>query len=253
MSNDLQAFEQAVAAGRLEAAHALRTGPLLEGLDLEDATEFDDWLRKPARAVPPRLARRDVASTPDGSKAQAIVVPPSHVHRRLLDDDALQEATYRDLMRLHDALGERGAALELYGRCEATLREELGLEPLPETRLLAERICSEPASRCRPGSTSASARTAAGRQSTCATFPWSRGNGSWPLRRRCLEPVLLIEGEAGVGKSRFARSWLARAGLRARPTTGDAVLRFGEMSASTPFYAVADALRSAAALQRIVS
>ena len=59
------------------------------------------------------------------------------LHRGLLDDDPLQEATYRDLMRLHDALGERAAALDQFARCERTLGDELGLEPLPETRLLA--------------------------------------------------------------------------------------------------------------------
>jgi DNA-binding SARP family transcriptional activator len=59
---------------------------------------------------------------------------------RVLEYDRAYEDAYRLLMRAHAALGERGAALRLYERCVSVLREELGVEPLPETTALASQI-----------------------------------------------------------------------------------------------------------------
>jgi LuxR family maltose regulon positive regulatory protein len=52
---------------------------------------------------------------------------------RVLEFDRLNEEAYLLLMRAHATLGERSAALRLYERCAAVLREELDVEPLPET------------------------------------------------------------------------------------------------------------------------
>jgi DNA-binding SARP family transcriptional activator len=52
---------------------------------------------------------------------------------RVLENDRAHEDAYRLLMRAHAALGERSSALRIYTRCVAVLREELGVEPLPET------------------------------------------------------------------------------------------------------------------------
>ncbi|HWQ15878.1 MAG TPA: BTAD domain-containing putative transcriptional regulator [Roseiflexaceae bacterium] len=55
---------------------------------------------------------------------------------RVIEYDRAHEEAYRLLMRAHAALGERSTALRLYARCVAALREELGVEPLPETTAL---------------------------------------------------------------------------------------------------------------------
>jgi LuxR family maltose regulon positive regulatory protein len=52
---------------------------------------------------------------------------------RVLETDRAHEDAYRLLMRAHATLGERSSALRIYERCVAVLREELGVEPLPET------------------------------------------------------------------------------------------------------------------------
>ncbi len=59
---------------------------------------------------------------------------------RVLEHDQAQEDAYRLLMRAHAALGERSTALRLYTRCVAALREELGVDPLPETVELYEEL-----------------------------------------------------------------------------------------------------------------
>ena len=187
VGNDLHGFDQAVAAGRLDAAYALRTGALLDGFEVEDAPEFDDWLRE-LREHFLRAWRSAMSEHARRLESEGDLRAALAVHRRLLDDDPLQESAYRDLMRLHDALGERAAALELFARCERTLRDELGLEPLPETLLLAERIGSRessarPAPAPRPPALPWVGRWH--RPSTFARSRWSPASASSPPRRPC--------------------------------------------------------------------
>jgi DNA-binding SARP family transcriptional activator len=56
--------------------------------------------------------------------------------RRILSCDPLREEVHRDLMRLHLHAGQPAAALRQYRSCEGLLRDELGVEPAPETRAL---------------------------------------------------------------------------------------------------------------------
>jgi DNA-binding SARP family transcriptional activator len=60
--------------------------------------------------------------------------------RRILTCDPLREEVHRDLMRLHLQAGQPAAALRQYRQCEDMLRDELGVEPAPETRALLSPI-----------------------------------------------------------------------------------------------------------------
>jgi predicted ATPase/DNA-binding SARP family transcriptional activator len=63
--------------------------------------------------------------------------PQAIVHtQRLLRYDPLREESYRLLMRLHAANGDRPAALRVYSRCVTLLERELGIQPGPATREL---------------------------------------------------------------------------------------------------------------------
>jgi DNA-binding SARP family transcriptional activator len=48
--------------------------------------------------------------------------------------EPFREETYRRLMRVHVALGNRAEALRVYESCRALLAKELGAEPSPETQ-----------------------------------------------------------------------------------------------------------------------
>lgn len=48
--------------------------------------------------------------------------------------EPLREATYRRLMRLYDARGDRARALRAYHACAAALERDLGVEPSGATR-----------------------------------------------------------------------------------------------------------------------
>jgi DNA-binding SARP family transcriptional activator len=58
----------------------------------------------------------------------------------LLRDDPLREDIHRAVMRLYHASGRRAQAMLQYERCRELIRRELGIEPMPETQALAERI-----------------------------------------------------------------------------------------------------------------
>ena len=55
----------------------------------------------------------------------------------LLRRDPLREDTHRHLIRLYAEAGRRSDALQQYETCERRLREDLGVEPLIETTLVA--------------------------------------------------------------------------------------------------------------------
>ena len=62
------------------------------------------------------------------------------VAQRLLRLDPLQEATYRCLMRLYAARGDRGAVSRTYQSCAAVLKRELAIDPGLTTRTTYERL-----------------------------------------------------------------------------------------------------------------
>jgi DNA-binding SARP family transcriptional activator len=59
---------------------------------------------------------------------------------RILARDHTREKVHRQMMRLYWLLGDRNAALAQYKRCVQILREELGILPMEETRLLYEQM-----------------------------------------------------------------------------------------------------------------
>ena len=61
-------------------------------------------------------------------------------YRRALAVDELREDIHRRIMHCCAEVGQRSKSLAQYRRCEQILRDELGLEPSPETRQLYEHI-----------------------------------------------------------------------------------------------------------------
>ena len=75
-----------------------------------------------------------------------LLLADGHAHEaiglawRVLEYDQAQEEAYQLLMQGYGGLGERSTALRLYARCVDALEQELGVEPLPETVAIYERI-----------------------------------------------------------------------------------------------------------------
>ncbi len=251
---DLHDFDAAVRAERWADVQAIYAGPLCDGLELQDAEGFEAWLRerreRAARDWRHAMARHAAALESTGALRAAV-----DVQQRLLADDPLREAGYRDLMRLHDALDQRSAALDVFDRCVVTLRDELQLEPLPETRLLAERIRARTFAG-QAAATAESAGDAASARFELRSVPLVGRDRELAALAACTEAVVLVEGDAGVGKTRLVLAALQRAAQpvdNTAPAAPEPMLhvRFTEMSSLTPFHAVIDALREPAVAARL--
>ncbi|MBI1299632.1 AAA family ATPase [bacterium] len=125
--------------------------------------------------------------------------------KQLLAHDPLHEATYRRLMRLHALNHERSAALRTYVTCAEVLQRELGVTPDMETdelyhRLLREQEIDEVAANAVGISfpQSVAVTPLVGRQ-----FAWQQMMESWQRVGRGEPHLLLISGEAGIGKTRL--------------------------------------------------
>ncbi|GAB4270472.1 MAG: AAA family ATPase [Candidatus Promineifilaceae bacterium] len=225
----------------LETAVALYRGPLLDGFFISGAPQFEQWLliqreqlQAGALALLSRLADWRLAR---GEYQLAQV----HL-RRALALEPWQETTHRDLMRALALAGQSDAALEQYQQCRRVLQEGLGVAPLPETEVLYRQILAgktlPPAAlpterpqlqfvgRAGEHAQLAAALAAIRRQPQAARQP----------------RLLLLEGEAGAGKTRLAEEFIRYAAGREALILRGGCFEFGE---TLPYQPIADALRLA--------
>ncbi|SMB86187.1 AAA ATPase domain-containing protein [Deinococcus hopiensis KR-140] len=103
----------------------------LEGLELDDAPDFMEWLM----AIQERVSivrEQGIRHAIDDAVTRGDVTGALMLARRLLDLDPLSEHGYRALMRLHALDGDRATALKAYRRYKALLDRELGVAPHPD-------------------------------------------------------------------------------------------------------------------------
>ena len=141
----------------------------------------------------------------------------------LLHHDPLQEETYRSLMRLHAINGDRSSALRVYHSCVTILEREFGVAPGQATRQLYEHLkqMKDVADRERiidHASTDHSQLTAqTGRtQLVGRQQEWLQVQSAWRSAVTGKSQLLLLSGEAGIGKTRLAEellSWVGRQGI----------------------------------------
>ncbi|UCC64726.1 MAG: protein kinase, partial [Anaerolineae bacterium] len=123
----------------LAEAVELYRGDFLAGFTFRDSPDFDDWqsfeterLRQELEGALGRLVR--------GHSAQGDYRSAIGYAQRWSSLDPLREAAHRALMELHAWSGDRSAALRQYEACARVLKEEMGVEPSPETTELYQRI-----------------------------------------------------------------------------------------------------------------
>jgi DNA-binding SARP family transcriptional activator len=220
-----------------QTAIELYRGDFLAGFSLSDAPEFDQWVsvqqaywHQQIDQVCHRLFHWQQAHSDPNALATL---------NRWLAINPLNEQIYRQLMQLHLASGNREAAQRAYDACRAMLAGEFGAEPSPETAALALAIA-----RPLPHSHS-SPQLAAPRD---LVIPLT---GRSPQYVKLIElfytardgrtPVVILEGEAGVGKSRLATEFMAWAAASgADVVQGQAFEAVGRL----PYQPIAEAWRS---------
>lgn len=232
-----QAREQALAALAADdavaveqhatAALAAYAGPFLPGC-------YDDWAllaREDLQRACVDLCDRAVTFLDrSGSPGAAL-----DLARRRVALEPLEEAGYRQLMRLQHGTGDRAGAMNTYHRCASLLEQELGVSPSADTRRELDLALS--------GGGAAPPRA--------HPAPASPGLvGRDVERRRLLEAweaaadgarFLVVSGEAGAGKTRLV------ADLAASVTTQGGVVAAARSFSSTgalPLAPVAQWLRT---------
>ncbi|HUS97946.1 MAG TPA: BTAD domain-containing putative transcriptional regulator, partial [Hyphomicrobiaceae bacterium] len=145
LSIDAVAFAQGCAASESTAKLAgLYQGPFLKGLETS-TPEFEDWVRQ-ERDRFESLAEQTVVVASISTLCSADSDAALQLARKLLSRDQLLEPVYRAVMRISRGRGERAAALKSYAACRDALREELNVEPDPETEALYRDILTGTAS-----------------------------------------------------------------------------------------------------------
>ncbi|GGR30885.1 ATP-binding protein [Deinococcus ruber] len=191
-----------VSVDALEAPQHIGTPPrpLLAEFEYDDAPDLADWVLSQRET----LSARSLAA---GQKTVAVHEAAGRLREaletaeRLLLADPLSEEFHRAVMRLNYALGDRPAALRAYQRAKVVLRQELGVEPLPETVRLARAIDQGEL----PGVPDAAIPLSALRPPNLIgrAEEWGLLEAAWTAGRG-----MIVSGEAGSGKSRLAVDFL---------------------------------------------
>lgn len=228
------AAEQANSSDTIRAFQAavdLYTGDLLPGF-------YDEWLIPEQERL--RQAYLDaldrLAALLEGKRRYKEALG---IAQRLVRADPLHEAVYRQLMQLHLALGNRAAALRVYHACATILRHELGVDPSPATQEVHRRVLANENS-------SSNMLLEAATPTANASFvgrhaEWEAILRAWRQAAAGQVQIVLINGEAGIGKTRLAEELLAWANHQGVAT---AVARCYTSGSSLAFGPVAEWLRS---------
>jgi len=222
---DVEQFEGALAEGRLEEAVERYGGELLEG-------RYDEWLldERERLAALHLEALEGLARRHEQNRRWPEAI---RCTERLVAHDPLREESHRLLMQLCQASGDRARAVRAYHVCATTLERELGIEPAPETRTLYESLVAAApigAAPLEPAPTVPS--KSAVRRNAPETSPFvgrsaelARLTAAWSEAASGRAQLVLVTGEAGVGKTRLVDELRAHEGAvtveaRAYPAEG---------------------------------
>jgi tetratricopeptide (TPR) repeat protein/DNA-binding SARP family transcriptional activator len=206
---DVADFRAAMGRGDWHAALEVYRKPLLADFPVfgEGLSEWVDLERERLDAAWLEAVRARAAQLVAAGEHRAA----SGLWRGCLERDGLDETALRGFMRAAYLSDQTDAALEVFGRFAANLRDELNLAPTAETLSLLRLIETAQPLELR---TSASVSVPV----SILQPPRLVGRETEAARiRRSVSNVVVITGEPGVGKTRFLRDLL---GVNARVLRG---------------------------------
>ncbi len=228
---DVLRFRDAMAAGDLELAARLYSGDLLPAC-------YDDWVldeRAKLRAEAYGVLLRLTAEAVGRDDHEATI----RLAQRVLDLEPTDEAAVRIQMVAHRALGDRVAALRSYHRYAEVLERDLAVEPGEAIGAMYRQLRADAPNReALPGEDTAPVADMVfvGRDRELDQLA-----EAWIAARAGRAHLVLLSGEAGIGKSRLA----VELGRRVR-AEGHVVAsaRAYEAAGRLPWGPVVDLLRS---------
>lgn len=204
----------AVCLPLLTEAVELYRGDFMAGFGLRDSVEFDDWQLYQDESLRGELAGAlDLLARAHGARGEWEAAI-AHARRRLVLDP-LHEHAHVQLMRLYALSGRRAAALKQYRECVRLLRRELGVSPLEETTAVYQTI-NEGAALPTQETLEEPVRGQYGGSPTAPPpeSPLVGRSEEWSALIQAHEAareggrVAVLDGEAGIGKTRLAEEFL---------------------------------------------
>ncbi|GIK36509.1 MAG: hypothetical protein BroJett011_03420 [Chloroflexota bacterium] len=191
---------------QLQVAVGRYRGDFLEGFSLADTPIFDDWVSLQREVWHNRMnlifdALSQLQFEHDDLPAGIETATRWKVH------DPYGEAAPQRLMQLHFAGGNRSAALQVYETYSQMLAAEFGAKPAPEIERLAARIRDSAPPR-RPPERAPLALTPLDISFVGRTEEFKRLMAAYHLAGGGQTQVVILTGEAGIGKTRLATEFL---------------------------------------------
>jgi DNA-binding SARP family transcriptional activator len=213
---DTDQFEQlAEAAMRRREIAAYEMALAAYGGELLPEDRYEHWCSE-RRSVLAELRVRLLLGMAEALELHGACNYAADQLRDVLQHDPTREAAHRQLMRLYVRMGAPDQAVRQFHICEDVLRRELDLAPQPETISLygeihAHRLSQRPS---KPGpsdvSPSSPARTPDGRSFVGRERVIDRMCDLLSRRDATQPGMIVVSGEAGVGKTRLLEEFANR-------------------------------------------
>lgn len=139
VATDVHAFREAFGEGDWQRSVELYAGRLLDGISTDAFIDYDEWLANEREDLQATWREAVLKYCADLEKS-AQYGEAASLLKQVLKQDALAEDVLQAYLRFATAEGQRDGALKTYQTFKKQLQDELGLEPLEETVLLAERL-----------------------------------------------------------------------------------------------------------------
>jgi hypothetical protein len=202
--SDVREFEQA-AQGKtlyeLRKAEELYRGELLPGF-------YEEWLNA-KRELLAQTYLNVLDKLISILESQREYTSAVFFTNKLLVQNKLREGTYRTLMRLNALNRDMAGVVQIYEQLRRVLEAELGIAPAEETLQLFGRLTQNGGDH----STAAYSQTPLiGR-----IDEWGNMLSVWQLVKEGRTSMLLLKGEAGIGKTRLAlefKAWVESQGVQ---------------------------------------
>jgi DNA-binding SARP family transcriptional activator/predicted ATPase len=179
----------------------------MEGFVVRDAQPFEEWMLARRERLK-ELAAHAFQELSAQHLARGNLAEAEESARGLLRLQPWQELAHRQLMLLLALRGDRAGALAQYETLRRVLADELEVAPLEETTALSRRIATgELAELVAPSASEQIARVAVsplvGRERELSQL-----QDAWRAAMQGKPQIVLIEGEAGIGKTRLAQEFM---------------------------------------------
>jgi predicted ATPase/DNA-binding SARP family transcriptional activator len=206
---DTEIFERQTSDSDIARDQLLRTIDLYRGDLLEG--NYENWILLERERLK-ELYFTALENLIQSEKAEGNYQNALNLGLRLTKADPLRESAYREVLRLYYLLNRPEAALQQYALCKKILQDELGVEPESETTALAQEIANRSDHLDVPylPETTPPSSDASSDGSYSTNLPLIGRQAERCSLLSHIEAmfnhfggVVLLEGEAGIGKSRL--------------------------------------------------